>query len=253
MVDDTQLDGHVQQSLGLYVLGNLPPADLSELNVHLSGCATCRAELRSLREATVALALLSIDEAESLTAPVVSALETVGSGPAAVQPSPAIAVRRAARRGSTRIRAPLRWFGRHPFASPAYTVAAAAALALVIGFGVGWLIDLRAAPARVAVTAAYTSNQVTGVSMSASAYAVDDKISIQASVSGLKPNETYLLYVVTSDGSAHLVQQWSSPSGSKVIDQDLNLVGSLAYFIVIKTDGTVVMLAWCQPGPTPGG
>ncbi len=257
MVNDTQLAGHVSQSLGVYVLGTLPAGEISEVHAHLSRCTSCRAELRSLREAVVALALLSIDEAEDLTAEAVTSRSYLNQVPSPVESPAAGAVGpvRPPRQRPARLPAPRRWFDRRRLlARPAYTVVAAAALALLLGYTVGWLIKPGPADPPVAVAAAYTSNRVTGVSMSASAYAIDDKISIRASVSGLPPNETYALYVVASDGTAHLVQQWSSPTGSKIIDQAFDLhIGTLAYFVVIKADGTVVMLAWCQPSPTPGG
>ncbi len=252
MVNDTQLAGHVTQSLGIYVLGTLPAAELSEVHAHLSRCADCRADLRSLREAAVALALLSIDEAEALTAQAVTSHRHLSPDLSPVE-SPATGPLRPSRQQPDRLPPTRRWFdGRRLLARPVYTVAAAAALAVVLGFTAGWLIK-PGPPVAVAVAAAYSSNRLTGVSMSASAYAIEDTISIRASVSGLQPNESYLLYVVTSDSVAHLVQQWSSPTGSKVIDQELDLhIGTLAYFVVIKLDGTLIMLAWCQPTPTPG-
>ena len=248
------VDGHVRESLGLYVLGDLQGELADEVETHLAGCGTCRLELRDLQGVTIALAFLSAEEAEELT----------GIGPAdgvresAPQPGPESRVGdrvRPSRLGAAvrRLRpSALRGLGLTP-ARLAAAAAAAAVVSIGIGFAVG--IAVRGGegdPNAVPVAAASANDRLTGVSMSVNAYEHDGKVSINASIQGLQPNQTYFLFVVTKDGTAHLVRQWSTANGAETFDADVDAtVSALAYFTVVRADGTVVMLAWCQPLTPP--
>jgi Putative zinc-finger len=67
MSDVLDVDGHVRGSLGAYVMGDLRGAPAEGVEAHLDRCGACSLELRDLRTATVALALLKVEEAEELT------------------------------------------------------------------------------------------------------------------------------------------------------------------------------------------
>src|SRR4051794_11345341 len=59
-------DGHMQLSLGLYVLGALDDEGLLSVQEHLAECAQCRAESAELSEVPAALALLSEEDVNAL-------------------------------------------------------------------------------------------------------------------------------------------------------------------------------------------
>src|SRR5258708_28468561 len=71
---------HVQLSLGLYVLGALPPDDYVAVGRHLAMCSLCRTECDELAEVSAFMALLSVADVDALTEEL--------SGP---KPSPLIA------------------------------------------------------------------------------------------------------------------------------------------------------------------
>jgi hypothetical protein len=259
VLDVYDVDGHVRQSLSLYVMGALLDDNADEVEAHLDQCQTCRNELRGLQNVTFALALVSAEEAEELARVTLMEDELAGEDPdrpaglsdsgGPARPAAPRPARPANRRpGGSRpgLRSRL---GGH-----ARTVVLAAAFALVIGFAAGVYLKVTNSTPPIATAAAYADDQVSGVSLSANASGRADKVSIHASISGLAPGVSYYLFVVTTDGAAHQVRQWSSEDGSQTIDQDVNVgIDSLAYFTVVKADGTVVMLAWCRPAPTPTG
>src|SRR4051794_19113922 len=59
-------DGHMELSLGLYVLGALDDEGVLSVQEHLAQCAQCRAECAELSEVPAALALLSDEDVEAL-------------------------------------------------------------------------------------------------------------------------------------------------------------------------------------------
>jgi anti-sigma-K factor RskA len=243
MLDVYESDRHVRQSLALFVMGALREDMCEEVDAHIDRCDVCRIELRELHEMTFALALVSASDLEELAAAPSDAQPVHVAAAAEPRSRPEPAVGRPVRR---------RLGVRALLAAHTRSVALAAVFALVIGFTAG--LFLRASGTPVATAAAYADNQATGVSLSVSATGRDGKVSIHASVDGLRPGETYNMFVVTADGVAYFVRQWSSPDGSQVIDQEVGVpVDSLAYFTVAEAAGRVVMLAWCQPGPASTG
>jgi hypothetical protein len=143
---------------------------------------------------------------------------------------------------------------RHALLVHARLVALAAVFALLIGFSAGVYLRAVGSGPSVATAAAYGDDQLTGVSLTVTASGRDDRVTLHATVEGLRPNETYYLFVVTASGVAYLVKQWASADGAQNIDQDVAVaIGSLAYFTVVDAAGKVVMLAWCQPGPERQG
>ena len=225
-------DGHVKLSLGLYALGALREDHCVDVAEHLVGCSACRAELRELQEATFALALLSAEDVREL-----AGMAPVEGGHPAGRPRPS------ARRQPHRA-----W---RMAAGHARVAVLAAVFAMVISIGAGVYLrasDTAAAPP--ATTLAAADDSATGVSLSVKVYGQGDSAWVHATVGGLRPDETYRLSVLTVNGAAHLVRRWAGPDGAQTIVADVAVpAASMSYFRMTEQDGTVVMLAWCQPGP----
>jgi hypothetical protein len=62
MTDLTECQ-HVRQSLGVYVLGAIDPAERAEVDAHLAGCPDCRAELAGLAGLPALLGRVPVSEA----------------------------------------------------------------------------------------------------------------------------------------------------------------------------------------------
>jgi hypothetical protein len=65
-MNDTTGCQHVRQSLGVYVLGAIDPAERAEVDAHLAGCPQCREELAGLEGLPALLARVPSDEAERI-------------------------------------------------------------------------------------------------------------------------------------------------------------------------------------------
>jgi anti-sigma-K factor RskA len=109
----------LRDSLGLYVLGGLTPAESTEVEVHLASCDECSAAVRALQMSTNALAF-TVDPADPPAHVRTQLLHTIASMPA--RPD----IRRAAARRST---------------LPPW-LAAAAAIVAAVGLG-GYAAQLR--------------------------------------------------------------------------------------------------------------
>lgn len=260
MLDVFDVDGHVRQALALYVMDALSEDLCAEIDSHIDRCEVCRIELRELHKITLALALVSAEEAEELIGEAaVTDSSWRGRSLTTVGPQPPRTAEPRDRSAPPRLRPatarPGRWRRRRQLILwHARAAVAAAVFAMIIGFSVGMLLKAFNSGAPIATAAAQADDQNTGVSLSASASGHGNGVSIHATVDGLEPRKAYHLFVVTGDGVAHLVQQWSSPDGAQVIDQEIAVpIGLLAYFTVVEADGRVVMLAWCRRGPAPAG
>lgn len=131
-----RLCGEVRQSLGVYVLGAIEPADRDVADLHLAECADCRRELTGLAGLPGLLRRVSVEEASALAAEDL----TIGRGEDLLT-GPVLR--------SLQARA-----GRHRRLRSRIQVAAAAAAGLVAGAGViaGWQAAQPPAP-RPAVSA----------------------------------------------------------------------------------------------------
>lgn len=68
MTDMTDMPGclHVRQSLGVYVVGAIDPAERSMVDMHLAGCQDCREELAGLAGLPALLRHVPFDEAAQI-------------------------------------------------------------------------------------------------------------------------------------------------------------------------------------------
>ncbi len=249
------VDGHVRESLGLYLMGALLEEQCLEIEAHLDHCEPCRREARELREVTFALALISAEEAEILTAPAVNDGWRRGKRtfmPSRTSRSRPASGARPARERPISARAERRRLTLRSAMAHARMFAAAALVALVLGFTAGLVLKSADAGAPTATAAAFGDDQATGASLSVSALGGDDKVSVGATVDGLTPGQTYRLFLVTSDGKAHLVQQWVNSDGPHTVaPTEIGVpISTLAYFTVVDAGGQPVMLAWVKPRPT---
>ena len=210
------VDGHLREALGEYALGCLPTEAGRRVEAHLDYCGRCRHELDDLFLAITAVGLL--DEAE-----VRRIIDEV-------EPLPAIASVTGRRR---------------PVVSYLRIAAAAAVLAFLGGLVGGLAQRDGSSEPMVAMAAAQADDALTGVSLAVNASARGDRISLSATVDGLRPDTGYTAFVVSHDGVAHPVRHWSSADGSATFVQEVAIpIGTLAYFSVVADDGRVVLLAW---------
>ena len=178
--------GERRITLGAYALGALDPAERSEVESHLAGCAACREELAALVGLPAALGRLSTVEALATGGGVPAAVGSPRSvpdhtgSPAGVPArgaSPSLLERTIAELARRRRRARLRW--RVAMATGAVAVAA-------LGVAVGVLVVTRpASSAPVVVAARFSGSDAgTGVTASAALYAEPWGSSIHLDVAG---------------------------------------------------------------------
>jgi hypothetical protein len=60
---------HIRQLLGVYVLGAIDPAERSQVDAHLAGCAECREELAGLASLPALLGRVPFDEVARIAGP----------------------------------------------------------------------------------------------------------------------------------------------------------------------------------------
>ncbi|GAA4215745.1 hypothetical protein GCM10022220_44790 [Actinocatenispora rupis] len=99
-------------------------------------------------------------------------------------------------------------------------------------------------PRRTAISLAATAATTTGATLSAVAVAHGDGITVRASVSGLRSDTHYQLYVVAASGATHVVATWAGSSRPREITGEAPLaVSDLVFFTVARADGTPVVSA----------
>ncbi len=207
------MTGHedLQRSLGSYVLGSLDPAERTELESHLAGCAPCRQELASLAGLPGLLGRLSLQEATgSALLPPPSLLPRLLA---------AVEAERAGRRQRLH-----RWQA----ASAALAVAAAAAAVLLLG------PSLTGPTSRPLVAAAGVP--ATGeVSLDRRPWGT----AVQLRLQDLPPASSYTAWAVAGDGTRVAVASWGpTPDGAAEISGATALAtGQVRSLVVAADDG----------------
>lgn len=255
-------DSHVQQLLGMYVLGALSPDEHVAVEDHLAECGVCRTECAELGEVSAFLDLLSQADVDALaeafpltpagSAPEVpqvphvpppraapSARPSAGAPPTHGPPSGTAPAGRPAGRGARPAGSARR--GRALGGRPVRVVLAAVAIALVLGVGVGVWLTVGSTGSTVAF-AGSEANAATGVSMSVSVAAQGNGSHVDATVNGLTAGVEYQLYAVDAAGHTMVVARWVPDHGSQAVSGDIpTSVSDLAFFSVAEQGGAVLV------------
>jgi Putative zinc-finger len=279
MTDFDSEDTH-RQTRTLYFLGALDPAPEADFERHLAGCAECLDDSEQFGPLLGGMAMLSGEEIGALmrehdadVAGDVAGLGTAAgdrgapadAADAAGAPAEAPAAADAAggpaddrlnarrrpqtpggppaaevRRGS---RPPARPGGRRRRRVLIGALAAVVLLAVAVGFGVSQLqsggTTINTQPAGLIAQGSQAAARLM-VAVADNG----DRVTIRATVVGLRPGTRYRLYAATSDGRTHVVAEWAGDAGAHEVVGELRVtVPELVFFTVAQLDDTVVVTA----------
>ena len=182
--------GDIRQSLGIYVLGAIDPAERVIVDAHLSQCQECREELAGLAGLPALLGRVPLQDAERLALHNAE-LRDLEEPPAELLDSllGRIAARRRARR----------WRG---------VVAAAAAAVIAVGGGIGGGVLISDAhgshPRPPSAELVHGGNPTTHVSATVYYSPWNSGTSMQVLVTGI-PNGTFCHFWLTTSSGQHLL------------------------------------------------
>ncbi|WP_163571694.1 zf-HC2 domain-containing protein [Fodinicola feengrottensis] len=213
-------------SLGPYLLGALDATERVEVERHLAACGPCRAESDELTGTGAALGLFSEQESRDIIAEFGITRPVAGSGPQVTdQPSaeparpakPPPGSRRPGGVTRPKSRGPgrQRWSGLLGRRRRGTGLLGVAALVLVVFISATIVVSLLVGdqggggrqdqgPVRLAATAGASN----GATLSVVAVTNGTGVTVRATVSGLRPDTTYKLYVVTLDDQTRQITTW---------------------------------------------
>ena len=192
---------NMRQSLGVYVVGALDPAERMLVDLHLAGCRECREELAGLAGLPGLLGRVPARDAERVI------LESAELRD--LEEPPAELLARLLKEVAAR-RATGRWRG---------ILAAAAAVVFAIASGVaGAHFLIPGGQSQPAITAApevvSASNPVTGVAATVSYRKVTWGTAIDVKVSGVAAGISCTMWAVNADGKRFPAGSWRVPYGT---------------------------------------
>jgi anti-sigma-K factor RskA len=185
-------DSEVHQLLGAYLLGGLDVADSRRFEVHLEGCADCRAEVAELESLPALLDVVPVPDAVALTA------VQRAPAPAAPAPSPprALLDELASRRRTSR----RRW---------AAMVGAVAAACLALGLAAGPVLNRPPQP-----DASYSVQAGDGLRFSVDLARKTWGTELAVNGSSMPQDGTLSLWIRDRDGGEDRACAWTAtPSG----------------------------------------
>lgn len=193
---------NMRQSLGVYVVGALDPAERMLVDLHLAGCRECREELAGLAGLPALLGRVPARDAERVI------LESAELRD--LEEPPAELLARLLKEVAAR-RATGRWRG---------ILAAAAAVVFAIASGVAgahFLIPGGQSPAPITAPpeVVSASNPVTGVTATVSYRKVTWGTAMDVQVSGVAPGTSCTMWVVNADGKRFPAGSWKVPYGTE--------------------------------------
>jgi hypothetical protein len=196
---------NMRQSLGVYVVGALDPAERMLVDLHLAGCRECREELAGLAGLPALLGRVPARDAERVI------LESAELRD--LEEPPAELLARLLKEVAAR-RATGRWRG---------ILAASAAVVFAIASGVAgahFLIPGGQSQPRVPLAAdvASASNPVTGVDATVSYRQATWGTAMQVKVSGIPAGTSCTLWVVNQAGKRFPAGSWKVPDGAERSD-----------------------------------
>jgi len=249
-----------QQTLALYLLGALDPAETESFEEHLAGCWRCLNEAAQVGPATGGLAGLGeADWSDLDPLPGATPAQATSTSPArsAAPVAPGPVAPDGPRPAGTRVDA-ARPAGARP--APARPGPNRRRRTILTGVA-GAFIAVALAGGVVAVAHEYggrptvltATGQAAGNGASLSVTITTDKqgsTTIEIVVTGLDPGLRYRLYAVTSDGTPHTVRDWTASTGSqRVTGQTTVRADDLSFITVGLPDGPAVVTAPVLRGP----
>jgi len=188
----------IRQSLGVYVLGAIDPAERAQVDEHLATCPGCREELASLAGLPAMLRKIPVAEAERLAAP--DAESAVTEAPSQDMLDSLVAQ-------TANVRRIHRWRG---------LAAAAAVVALAFGGGVAVASALQSpVPAPAPAVHWRTAQGSAGhVRLTVMYRRVASGTRTEANVTGIPPGTVCQLRAVDSQGHTWSLGSWQYRSGS---------------------------------------
>ena len=195
---------HVRQSLGVYVVGAIDPADRAMVDQHLAGCPECREELAGLAGLPALLGRVPFDEA----AQIANFAERTNPG---VHPDPEPA-------HSETLTPLLAKVAQRRRASRWRNLAAAAAVVLVATGSAAGAAQLAQAPAVSTTPAAahwdsaHATTPGTNVTADVRYRGRPWGTELVARVSGIKPGTTCQFWVIGAHGQRWLAGSWTVAS-----------------------------------------
>ncbi|HVX69685.1 MAG TPA: zf-HC2 domain-containing protein [Mycobacteriales bacterium] len=221
-------------ALGVYLVGAIEPGERAEVDVHLRGCAACRAELAELAMLPAMLDRLTLDDVAEVipdsTAPedlfarvAARARAEADAAAAADQPAGGASVAGVRRRPRWQLMA-----------------AAAAAVLVVGGVSVTAVEVLRSAPGPETVNAAQGA-----VHMRVALTSQATGTALRVTVSGLSNDEHCRLLAIAADGTTDLVSQWDATyAGEAQVTGSTSIATSdLRQLILLGRDGSQLVAA----------
>lgn len=237
--------GHADPTLSLYLLGVLQDEERIAFEAHLLECPECLAQCDQLGPVVSTMSLLGLADVDDAPAPAPEPTPTpaaapptpVAAPPAPTAPSPTPTPARPHRVDPTR---------RRNWSRPQLVVLGLAVLMAIGIGGLGGFIAGRGqstSPTSISLVAVGDGGE-SDASMSVFVLNRRDGVSVHATVIGLEAGARYRLLAVTAEGRTLVVTEWWGQEKAQEISGDLDVpASSLAFFSVIRTDGTQVMLA----------
>jgi hypothetical protein len=255
-------DGHVQLSLGLYVMGTLPKSERVAVKAHLSECAQCRDECIELTEMPSLLAMLTDANIQTLgqlgAAPESPPRPGLGTSspnsgsprspsPNRLRSAPARPPRHATAAADAGGRGPKDGSG--PAATSArgrgrrVLVVAAAVIAVIVASALGISTWVESSEQSINTTlTADATDPGTGASLSVVVNPEAGGARVQATVYGLRPGQEYQLFGVSVDGQTQVVSHWTGTAeANTVVGHVTGAPNRLAFVTVALLDGTPVV------------
>jgi anti-sigma factor RsiW len=215
----------IRQSLGVYVLGAIDPAERAQVDEHLASCPGCREELASLAGLPAMLRKVPMVEAERLAAP--------DAEPDAPEvPSEAMLDSLVTR--TANVRRIRRWRG-----------LAAAAAVVVLALGGGAAIASALQPSSPPAVHWHTAaGGTSAIHLTVMYRSVESGIQIKANVTGrLQPGTVCQFQLLDNQGKVMPLGSWQFWSGSAWYPASAAVSGTSIHAFVLTVGGKVVASA----------
>ncbi|MFI5838781.1 zf-HC2 domain-containing protein [Catenuloplanes sp. NPDC051500] len=260
MADDVCAEPQLRDSLGLYLAGTLPDDECAAVESHLGTCALCLADADRLGEALAMLAILSETDRRELVAefaarptPAIQDQDLAGVRPALATSGPSR--RPSSDRPSPAAGGSTRPGGRKQRRSRVLLAGVGLAVVLLLSTGVALGTSLmgRLGGSDAVTLLTDAEDSATGATLAVTVSDRDGEVRLRATLSGLRPAETYRLIVTDLDGRDWLMTELIG------VDKPIEVEGAcpvpldrLASIRVNASDGTLAVMAVVNRAATPG-
>jgi hypothetical protein len=263
MADDVCAEPQLRGALGLYLSGALHDEERTAVELHLARCAQCLADAEALGEAVAMLSLLTEDDRRELVAEygVGAPGRTPEPAPSSPVTAPPALARRPARGpgGGTRP-AGRRESGRRDSGRRSRLTLTVAGLGVVLLFAVGFALGrplvagwLGGGSAVTLVTNA--ADQTTGASLTVTLSQQGQKVTMEATVDGLRPGALYRFSVTDLAQTTHEIAVLTGTGSAQTLDRTSPVpLDRVDRFSVTAEDGSLVVVAVVDrttPSTTP--